>query len=123
MKLATFTADGRSRVGVVLDDEIADVSAGGSVPADLVTLLTAGDAGLDAVRRALAAAPRLPLSAVHLEPPVQPRKYLAIGLNYAGHVGETGRQRPEFPIFFNKQSTCVTGPYDPIHLPRVSSAL
>jgi 2-keto-4-pentenoate hydratase/2-oxohepta-3-ene-1,7-dioic acid hydratase in catechol pathway len=108
---------------VVLGDEVADVSAAGAVPGDLVTLLAAGDDGLDAARRAAIRAPRLPLAAVHLEPPVQPRKYLAIGLNYAAHVGETGRKKPEFPIFFNKQSTCVTGPYDPIHLPRVSSAL
>ena len=27
------------------------------------------------------------------------------------------------PIFFNKQTTCVTGPHDPIHLPRVSPLL
>ena len=26
-------------------------------------------------------------------------------------------------MFFNKQSSCVNGPYDPIHLPRVSAAL
>ena len=32
-------------------------------------------------------------------------------------------KRPEFPMFFNKQSSCVTGPGDPIHLPRASSAL
>jgi 2-keto-4-pentenoate hydratase/2-oxohepta-3-ene-1,7-dioic acid hydratase in catechol pathway len=32
-------------------------------------------------------------------------------------------QKPEFPVFFNKQSTCVTGPRDPIHRPRVSTML
>ena len=32
-------------------------------------------------------------------------------------------KRPEFPMFFNKQSSCVVGPTDPIQLPRVSSAL
>jgi 2-keto-4-pentenoate hydratase/2-oxohepta-3-ene-1,7-dioic acid hydratase in catechol pathway len=30
---------------------------------------------------------------------------------------------PEFPTVFNKQSTCVAGPHDDIHLPRVSQAL
>lgn len=30
---------------------------------------------------------------------------------------------PPFPVFFNKQSTCVTGPFDPIHLPRASMLL
>jgi 2-keto-4-pentenoate hydratase/2-oxohepta-3-ene-1,7-dioic acid hydratase in catechol pathway len=32
-------------------------------------------------------------------------------------------ETPPFPVFFNKQSTCVTGPHDPIHLPRVSPLL
>ena len=32
-------------------------------------------------------------------------------------------ERPWVPVFFNKQSTCVTGPYDPVHLPRASSLL
>jgi len=123
MKLATFTHEDRTRWGVVVGDEIADVSAAGSMPADVVALLVAGRDGLDAARRAADRVPRHALAAVHLEAPVTPRKYLAIGLNYAAHVGETGRKKPEFPIFFNKQSTCVTGPYDPIHLPRVSSAL
>jgi len=123
MKLATFTHDGQRRWGVVVGDEIADVSVAGSMPADVVSLLAAGPDGLAAARRAADRVPRVALAAVHLDAPVTPRKYLGIGLNYAAHVGETGRTKPEFPIFFNKQSTCVTGPYDPIHLPRVSSAL
>lgn len=52
-----------------------------------------------------------------------PPKFLAIGLNDAGHVAETGRAAPQFPVFFNKQTSCVTGPWDAIHRPRVSSAL
>jgi len=63
------------------------------------------------------------LEEVRLLAPVLPRKFLAIGLNYADHVEETKMKRPEFPLFFNKQSSCVTGPGDPIHLPRASSAL
>jgi 2-keto-4-pentenoate hydratase/2-oxohepta-3-ene-1,7-dioic acid hydratase in catechol pathway len=34
-----------------------------------------------------------------------------------------GLETPKFPTVFNKQSTCVVGPRDAIHLPRVSSAL
>jgi 2-keto-4-pentenoate hydratase/2-oxohepta-3-ene-1,7-dioic acid hydratase in catechol pathway len=54
--------------------------------------------------------------------PIRP-EFLAIGLNYAEHVAETDRDKPQFAIFFNKQSSCVNGPYDPIHMPRVSTAL
>ena len=34
----------------------------------------------------------------------------AIGLNYADHIAESGMEAPEFPVFFNKQVTCVVGP-------------
>ena len=50
-------------------------------------------------------------------------KFLAVGLNYADHVAEAGLKPPQHPQIFNKQSTCVTGPTDPIHLPRASSVL
>ena len=47
---------------------------------------------------------------VRLLAPVQPRKFLAIGLNYADHIAESGMEAPQFPVFFNKQVTCVVGP-------------
>jgi 2-keto-4-pentenoate hydratase/2-oxohepta-3-ene-1,7-dioic acid hydratase in catechol pathway len=63
----------------------------------------------------------VPLEEVELLAPVpRPPKFLAIGLNYPAHVDETGRQRPDFPTFFNKQTSCVTGPHSPIHLPPES---
>jgi len=124
MKIATFTHGGRRRIGVVEGAEIADVTTTGKVPTNMIALLSAGPAALDELRRAAASAPRLALADVHLDAPVpHPPKFLAIGLNYAGHVAETGREAPPFPVFFNKQTSCVTGPYDPIHRPRVSSAL
>jgi 2-keto-4-pentenoate hydratase/2-oxohepta-3-ene-1,7-dioic acid hydratase in catechol pathway len=91
-------------------------------------LLEAGD---EALRRAAAAAgsangvaARIPLADVRLEAPLQrPRKFLAIGLNYADHIAETGRTAPEFPVFFNKQVTCVNAPHGDIERPRVSRAL
>jgi 2-keto-4-pentenoate hydratase/2-oxohepta-3-ene-1,7-dioic acid hydratase in catechol pathway len=61
---------------------------------------------------------------VRLGPPIpRPPKFLAIGLNYADHVAESGLDAPKLPTVFNKQSTCVAGPHDPIHMPRVSKAL
>ena len=124
MKIATFTHAGRRRIGVVEGGEVCDVTAAGGLPADMIALLAGGPAALDALRRALPGAPRLALADVHLDAPVpQPPKFLAIGLNYAGHVAETGRDKPQFPVFFNKQTSCVTGPWDPIQRPRVSKAL
>jgi len=126
MKLCTFVHGGRTGVGVVVEDEVVDLAAAApELPGDLVGLLTAGD---PALRRAEAAAnktgSRLSLASVRLTSPIlRPPKFLAIGLNYADHVAEAGIETPKLPTVFNKQSTCVTGPRDPIHLPRVSKAL
>ena len=63
------------------------------------------------------------LDEIRLLAPVQPRKFMAIGLNYADHIAESGMEAPEYPVFFNKQVTCVVGPYDDVHMPRVSNLL
>jgi 2-keto-4-pentenoate hydratase/2-oxohepta-3-ene-1,7-dioic acid hydratase in catechol pathway len=72
-------------------------------------------------------APCHALAAVRLEAPVpRPSKYLAIGLNYRDHLEEVlkkGAKAPEHQVWFNKQVSCITGPFDPIHLPRVSQRL
>ena len=122
MRLATFTHGGRTRVGVVVGDTVIDTASVPGVPTDLLGVLDAGQPALDRLRGLLAGdAPRIPMAEVHLEAPIRrPPKFLAIALNYAEHINETQLARPEFPKFFNKQSTCVTGPYDPIHMPRVS---
>jgi 2-keto-4-pentenoate hydratase/2-oxohepta-3-ene-1,7-dioic acid hydratase in catechol pathway len=126
MRLATFTHDGATRIGVVTGDGMIDLAAAApDLPRDMVALLAAGPAALEAARQAAARArSRLPLAGLRLEAPVRrPPKFLAIGLNYADHVRESGMEAPAVPVFFNKQSTCVVGPADPVHLPRVSPLL
>lgn len=126
MRLARFTHNHWTRLGVVADGEIIDAADDPTVPLSLQTVLEAGECGRQAMHR-LAGRPgvrRFPLSDVRLEAPLpHPPKFLAIGLNFADHIEETGAKRRDFPIFFNKQSTCVTGPFDPIHRPRVSEKL
>lgn len=127
MKLATFTHDARTRVGVVKDDEMVDLSVVQGLPVDMIGLLSGAAEVMDAVRAA-AAKPRavLPLSSVRLEAPVlNPRKFLGLGGSYESHLKETAHimQRPKHQTWFNKQVTCVNGPYDDIHLPRVSNTL
>ena len=63
------------------------------------------------------------LAEVALLSPVRPRKYLAIALNYADHIAESGMEPPEVPTFFNKQVTCVVGPGAGVHMPKVSDKL
>ncbi|HEV3242069.1 MAG TPA: fumarylacetoacetate hydrolase family protein, partial [Methyloceanibacter sp.] len=45
-------------------------------------------------------------------------KFLGIGLNYRDHAEETGMPIPEAPIVFAKASSCISGPNDPILMPR-----
>jgi 2-keto-4-pentenoate hydratase/2-oxohepta-3-ene-1,7-dioic acid hydratase in catechol pathway len=125
MKLATFTHQGRTRIGVVKGGSVADISAGSSqIPQEMIALWGAGTEVLTRVSRAAESAAQIPLVEVKLEAPVcRPPEFLAVGLNYADHIAETGMQKPTFPLFFNKQSSCVNPPYDPIHLPRASEAL
>ncbi len=125
MKLVTFTHHRSTRIGAVIGDEIVDGSAAPELPRDMLGFLEAGRPALEGLARLIESGRgRSALEAVHLGPPVpRPPKFLAIGLNYADHIAETGRERPEFPAFFNKQRTCVNGPYDPIQRPRVSDKL
>jgi 2-keto-4-pentenoate hydratase/2-oxohepta-3-ene-1,7-dioic acid hydratase in catechol pathway len=126
MRLVTFTHSGSTRIGIVDRDEVVDLSvAAPDLPRDMVAFLAAGAAAIDAARSSASGARgRIPLTKVRLEAPVlRPPKFLAIGLNYTDHIAESGMPKPEYPVFFNKQSTCVTGPYDPIHRPRVSTLL
>lgn len=67
---------------------------------------------------------RIALGDVQLLSPIpRPPKFLGVSLNYADHIAETGLEQPEYPTFFTKQSSCVIGPGEAIHRPRVSEKL
>jgi len=46
--------------------------------------------------------------------------FYCIGLNYAKHAAETGATPPAEPIIFNKATSCLSGPNDPVIIPRKS---
>ena len=122
MKIARFTEGGNTRLGIVAADtnEIIDVGAADpSLPTDVGVLLATGS--LADVARTASSAQRIALSAVQLEAPIaQPPTFLAIGLNYADHVAESGMDKPKAPVVFNKQITCVVGPGAGIEVPTVA---
>lgn len=47
-------------------------------------------------------------------------KYLCIGLNYADHARETGKEPPPEPVVFAKAVSAVCGPNDDVEIPRGS---
>jgi len=51
----------------------------------------------------------------------QPGNFIAIGLNYVQHARETNARIPADPILFNKAPSCISGPYDPVVLPKGST--
>jgi 2-keto-4-pentenoate hydratase/2-oxohepta-3-ene-1,7-dioic acid hydratase in catechol pathway len=122
MRLASFRSDSGIRPGVVIDGEIVDLAAADpSLDAPWAELLERGPAAVERAREIAASGARgLPLESVRLAAPVQPRKFLAIGLNYADHVAESGLDTPAHLTVFMKAPTCVTGPYDAIERPVVS---
>lgn len=58
------------------------------------------------------------LDPARLGPPVpDPRQVFAIGLNYAAHAAESGRDVPSVPATFTKFPSCLTGPHAEVVLP------
>jgi len=47
----------------------------------------------------------------------RPSKIICIGLNYAGHVRETGAEMPAEPVVFFKATTSLCGPNDDVVIP------
>lgn len=47
-------------------------------------------------------------------------KFIGVGLNYADHAAESGQEVPSEPILFSKAISSISGPDDPIELPRGS---
>ncbi|MGX9671775.1 fumarylacetoacetate hydrolase family protein [Mycobacterium sp. HM-7] len=142
MRLATFSTDDKSRhVGVVIADEIADLTAVDTGPMSMLELLARGD-WRESVTSLLSAAPRIALSAVELHAPIPtPPKFMAIGLNARDHRKDINARwlmrepklillaagyllahpRPKQPFFFAKATSSVVGPTDPIVLPENTS--
>lgn len=51
----------------------------------------------------------------------RPSKIICIGLNYADHARETGADIPTEPILFFKSTTALSGPFDPVVIPKGST--
>lgn len=126
MKLCTFTHGQRTRIGVVVGELVIDLPAvAPELPATMLEFLAAGDEAMAAAEAAQTKADvAFPVADVVLEPPVpMPGKILAIGLNYADHVAETGAEAPKVQMWFNKQHNAANRPYGSINKPAVSDML
>jgi 2-keto-4-pentenoate hydratase/2-oxohepta-3-ene-1,7-dioic acid hydratase in catechol pathway len=125
MKLCRFKADDTIRIGKVVDGGVVDLTAAAGVGASMRALLTRYDELMPKLA-AVKGSPK-PLSEVRLLAPIDdPQKFLAIGMNYQAHADEAaaaGVPIPKSQLWFNKQVSCITGPYDPIELPKASDRM
>jgi 2-keto-4-pentenoate hydratase/2-oxohepta-3-ene-1,7-dioic acid hydratase in catechol pathway len=123
MRLVTYERNGQRSIGVLTDAGVIDLPAasGGALPVDMLTLLQGGEAALRQAKEAAAKGQAVPLAQVRLLAPVpRPGKIIGIGLNYADHAAEGGREKPKYPMIFTKAVSAVIGDGEPIRIPRVT---
>jgi 2-keto-4-pentenoate hydratase/2-oxohepta-3-ene-1,7-dioic acid hydratase in catechol pathway len=120
MRLGAIARDGGEWACAIDGDEVVVLSQAG-VEGSVADLLAGG---LRGVADAIASGEgRIPLDSVRLASPLRPSKFFGVGLNYADHAAEVGREPTEFPTVFAKMVNCVSGPFDPIVRPAVSEQL
>lgn len=119
MKLIRFGEPRNEKPGLILPDATRiDVSAAVS-NYDEAFFETGGIPRLEAWARANAAkAPRVDPAARLGSPVARPSKIICIGLNYRDHAAETGAKVPAEPVLFFKSTTSLTGPNDPVMIPK-----
>lgn len=120
--------NGSARLGKVVGDRVIDLTAAlPDLPKTLLAVLEAGEPALAAIGALPDNIASFPLCEVTLEAPIQhPQKFLAIGMNYQAHADEARRAGIPIPtsqLWFNKQVSCINGPYSPVEMPKVSDRL
>ena len=94
--------------------QIVDLGAGGGPALLADALASEGLAGLpDGTRYALAEVVLLPVIP-------NPGKILCVGLNYATHVAETGRDQKDYPAIFTRWADTLVADGEPIVRPKVT---
>ena len=84
-------------------------------------LLELGTEGIERTKAAAMSGAAIPRDQVKLLAPVpRPSKVICVGLNYADHARETGKEPPPEPVIFNKFVTAVAADGDQIVLPKLS---
>lgn len=111
MAYVSFTLAGQPRVGVVEDGRVTPLLG--------VENVNAGARALDSATRggtsySLQELDLLPASS-------NPRRVLCVGLNYFGHIQETKREVPSYPVIFPKFATSLLPADADIALPSESS--
>lgn len=123
MKLVRFGAPGQERPGALdaqgrvrdLRGLVPDINGAALGPDSLERLRTVDLQDLPLVEG-------MPQRDLRLGPCVGAvGKFICIGLNYSDHAAESGMQVPPEPVVFNKWTSAIVGPDDPVRIPRGST--
>jgi len=104
---------------LIRDEQIIDLSKTGSGFRSIMEIIAGGPRALELLRQIETSIyPSHRVSQVRLLAPIErPGKYLAIGMNYKKHLEEAERlgvPPPKQQLWFNKQTSCIAGPFDDI---------
>jgi 2-keto-4-pentenoate hydratase/2-oxohepta-3-ene-1,7-dioic acid hydratase in catechol pathway len=118
MKLLRYGPKGSEKPGLLdadgqirdLSGVISDITGAQLSPASLKALAAIDPKSLPLIE----GSPRygVPVSGV--------QKFIAVGLNFADHAAESNLAIPEEPVLFTKAVSCLTGPNDPVMIPKDS---
>ena len=124
MKFASFIVQGRTTYGVVEGAQVIDLeSVKSTFGTDLKQAIAINRLG-ELTPTILAALPRVALADVTFLPVIaNPGKVLCIGINYATHVREAGREMPTYPMIFTRFADSQVAHLQPIIRPKVSHKL
>jgi len=103
MRLVSFRHAGVSKFGAVVDGGIVDLSVRANGRWTGLREVLAAKMLPELAKLAKGAAPSLKFDDIELLPAIpDPDKILCVGLNYASHAGEVGRQLPSVPSVFSR---------------------
>jgi 2-keto-4-pentenoate hydratase/2-oxohepta-3-ene-1,7-dioic acid hydratase in catechol pathway len=113
LKLVMYSVnDGDAKAGFLEDGEVRQLAGEDTKMIDLIW---------EGVENQPVGGESVALEDVKFHAPIaHPGKVIGIGLNYEDHAAETGADIPEKPIVFAKYPNTVTGPGDPIRIPKIT---
>jgi 2-keto-4-pentenoate hydratase/2-oxohepta-3-ene-1,7-dioic acid hydratase in catechol pathway len=118
MKLVKYGEPGQEKPGVIINDEIFDVST----YVNDYNEAFFGNSGIEKLSKSIQDIKLTKVDAqVRLGSPLaRPSKLVCVGLNYKDHAAETNAPIPAEPILFFKATTAIVGPNDDLIIPKNS---
>ncbi|MEM7777698.1 MAG: fumarylacetoacetate hydrolase family protein [Pseudomonadota bacterium] len=127
MRLITFQKGRESAVGVVVNDQVIDLSSvSPDLPSTMRGIIAAGEGAKAKVQdiAASSSVERVPFGSLALLPVIgDAPKIFCVGLNYADHAKEGGNAVPDYPGLFMRSNQSMIAANAPIVRPNCSDTL